>query len=78
VLTSLLHKLAAHLWVCDRIQVLAGLDRILERLSPKIEARRPRVVVDVGGGTGNVRNLLDVNFRYVRLDLVSVQRLRKV
>ena len=65
----LFHKLAAHPWVYDRIQVLVGHDRVLERLSREIAALRPNVVVDIGGGTGTVRNLLPDDCRYICLDL---------
>jgi ubiquinone/menaquinone biosynthesis C-methylase UbiE len=53
----------------DRIQALAGQKRVLERLSQEIAPLSPKVVVDIGGGTGTVRNLLAADCRYICLDL---------
>ena len=69
MLTGLLHRLAAHPWVYDQIQTLAGHKRVLERLSQEIAPLSPKVVVDIGGGTGTVGNLLAADCRYICLDL---------
>jgi len=66
VLTGLPHRLVAHPWVYVRIQTLAGHNRVLERLS---QEDRATDVVDVGGGTGAVRNLLAADYRCICLDL---------
>lgn len=69
MLTGLLDRIASHPWVYDRIQTLAGNNRILERLSQEIAPLKPKVVVDIGGGTGAVRNLLPADCLYICLDL---------
>jgi len=69
MLTKLLHKFAAHPWVYDRIQTLAGNKKVLECLSYGLLPLNPRVVVDIGGGTGTVRSLLAPDCRYICLDL---------
>jgi ubiquinone/menaquinone biosynthesis C-methylase UbiE len=69
VLTGLLDRLASHPWVYDRIQTLAGNNRVLERLSQVIAPLRPKVVVDIGGGTGALWNLLAPDCLYVCLDM---------
>jgi ubiquinone/menaquinone biosynthesis C-methylase UbiE len=69
VLTGLLHRLASHPWVYDRIQTIVGHNQVLERLSKEIAPIRPNVVVDMGGGTGNVCSLLPADCRYICLDL---------
>ena len=69
MLTGILHKVAAHPWVYDRIQTVAGNKRVLARLSQELVQLDPRVVVDIGGGTGTIRELLAADCRYVCLDL---------
>lgn len=69
MLTGLLHRLAAHPWVYDQIQTIAGSNHVLERMSRELTPFRPKVVVDIGGGTGTVRNLFPTDCRYVCLDL---------
>jgi ubiquinone/menaquinone biosynthesis C-methylase UbiE len=69
VLTELLHRLAARPWVYDRIQNLAGHRQVLARLTQGIAPLSPNIVVDIGGGTGTVRNLFAPDCRYICLDL---------
>jgi ubiquinone/menaquinone biosynthesis C-methylase UbiE len=69
MLIEALHKIAANPWIYDRIQILAGQERVLARLSREVVQFHPKVVVDIGGGTGTVRGLLSANCRYVCLDL---------
>jgi ubiquinone/menaquinone biosynthesis C-methylase UbiE len=69
VITGLLHRLASHPWVYDRIQTIAGHRQVLDRLSQAIVPLRPKIVLDIGGGTGNVRGLLAADCRYICLDL---------
>ena len=69
MITELLHRIASHPWVYDRIQTIAGHNQVLERLSQEIIPLRPRIVLDIGGGTGNVRGLLAADCRYICLDL---------
>ena len=69
MLTKPLHQLAARPWVYDQIQNIVGLKRVVKRLSQAIAPLSPKVIVDVGGGTGKVRNLFGSDCRYVCLDL---------
>ena len=69
MVTEFLHQLAALPWVYDRIQTLAGHDRVLKRLSQEIAPLNPNVVVDIGGGTGMARNLFAADCRYICLDM---------
>jgi ubiquinone/menaquinone biosynthesis C-methylase UbiE len=61
--------MAAHPWVYDRIQTLAGNHQVFERLSPAIANLSPNVVLDIGGGTGSMRSLFAADCRYFCLDL---------
>jgi len=47
---EMLHKIAAHPWVYDQIQVLAGREQVLNRILRSTVALRAETVVDVGGG----------------------------
>jgi ubiquinone/menaquinone biosynthesis C-methylase UbiE len=69
MLTKVLHRLAAHPWVYDRIQALAGQEKVVELLSREIAPLNPKVVVDIGGGTGSTRRLFTEDCRYICLDL---------
>src|SRR5437764_14932110 len=69
MLTKLLHELAARPWVYDQIQNVAGVKRVVERLAQAVTPLSPKVVVDVGGGTGKTRNLFGSDCRYVCLDM---------
>ncbi|SRR6266849_4062360 len=63
------HKIAAHPWIYDQIQTLAGQKQSLERISRQTAALHPETVVDVGGGTGLWRTLWPAGCRYVCLDI---------
>jgi ubiquinone/menaquinone biosynthesis C-methylase UbiE len=66
----LLHDLAKHGWVYDRIQDLAGARQVYRRLGRHLAAAHsPYWVLDVGGGTGRTRRLLSSHARYVCLDV---------
>jgi ubiquinone/menaquinone biosynthesis C-methylase UbiE len=69
VLLEFLHRLASHPWVYDRIQTLAGNDRVIGRLSQEIVSLKPKVVVDIGGGTGAMQNLFVADCLYICLDM---------
>lgn len=71
-LTSIIelgHKIAAHPWIYDQIQTLAGQKQSLERISRQTAAIRAETVVDVGGGTGTLWALWPAGCRYVCLDI---------
>jgi len=66
---DMLHHAAAHSWLYDWIQVLAGQGRVLERMSRQTATMRAETVLDVGGGTGASRRLWPVSSRYICLDI---------
>ena len=76
MLIRFLQELAACPWAYDRFQILAGHNAVLERLSHAITQLNPNVVVDIGGGTGIVRNLFRADCRYICLDL-ELPKLRR-
>jgi ubiquinone/menaquinone biosynthesis C-methylase UbiE len=69
MLTELLHRLAARASIYDRIQTLAGNQQLLKRLSQELAPLNPKVVVDIGGGTGTVREILTSGCKYICVDL---------
>jgi SAM-dependent methyltransferase len=66
---EILHNAAARPWLYDRIQVLAGQGRVLERMSRQTAIMRAATVLDVGGGTGASRRLWPLSSRYICLDI---------
>jgi len=69
MLTGLMHRIAANAWVYDQIQRLAGNQLVLGKLGCELSRLDPRVVVDVGGGTGAIWNSLKPSCRYICIDL---------
>jgi ubiquinone/menaquinone biosynthesis C-methylase UbiE len=69
MLTKLLHRLAARPWAYDQIQNIAGVKGVLDRLTQGIAPLNPKIVVDIGGGTGAIRDLFASDCRYVCLDM---------
>lgn len=66
----LLHRLASHGWVYDRIQDLVGAGEVYRRLGRHLAAgQSPHWLLDVGGGTGRTRSVLSSGARYVCLDM---------
>ena len=66
----LLHRVASHGWVYDRIQDLAGGREVYRRVGRHLSGRQsPHWVLDIGGGTGRTRRVLADQARYVCLDL---------
>ena len=69
LLLEILHKIAAHPWVYDRIQTAAGQRVSLERMRKTVPCSTRDVIVDVGGGTGATRRVWPSLCRYVCLDI---------
>jgi ubiquinone/menaquinone biosynthesis C-methylase UbiE len=68
-IVEMLHEIAAHPWVYDRIQSFAGQKENLDRIARHTDAMDAETVVDVGGGTGTSRTLWPTSCRYVCLDI---------
>lgn len=70
MLLELLHELASYPWVYDQIQKLAGVRQVHARMSRHLSADGAgSYVLDVGGGTGAMRQLWPSDCRYVCLDI---------
>jgi ubiquinone/menaquinone biosynthesis C-methylase UbiE len=70
MLLKFLHELASDPWVYDRIQELAGVGQVHARISRQMSAAGAgSCVLDVGGGTGAMRQLWPADCRYVCLDI---------
>lgn len=63
------HWAASHGWVYDRIQSAAGATRVHSELASCIPAGRLDYVLDIGGGTGDVRKFWPSDSRYICLDI---------
>src|SRR6266481_2879417 len=68
-IVEMLHEIASHPWIYDRIQNFAGQKENLGRIARHTGAMDAETVVDVGGGTGTSRTLWPTNCRYVCLDI---------
>jgi uncharacterized protein YbaR (Trm112 family) len=55
-------------FVYDLVQKLAGARQILGRIRPTLQETASGLVLDVGGGTGNLEALLPTSARYLWLD----------
>jgi len=66
---EILHKIASHPWIYDRIQALAGRERVFNKISRQTVDLKATTVLDVGGGTGTWRRLWPEDCRYVCMDL---------
>jgi ubiquinone/menaquinone biosynthesis C-methylase UbiE len=66
---EVLREIAAHPWVYDRIQNLAGQKENLDRIARHTDVMGVETIVDVGGGTGASRTLWPASCRYVCLDI---------
>jgi len=69
MLMKLLHRLAARPWIYDQIQNIAGVKRVLDRLAQEVAPLNPKTVIDIGGGTGAIRDLFASDCRYICLDI---------
>lgn len=70
MLKHLLHRVVAHPYVYDRIQTIAGVDQLYQRIGAHIGSLGPNaIVIDIGGGTGLSKTLLDLPENYFCLDM---------
>lgn len=70
MLLKLAHRLASHPWVYDRIQNAAGVSEVYAKLAPHLRnGPANTLVLDVGGGTGSLKNYCSPGDRYVCLDI---------
>src|SRR5580658_3020443 len=70
MLLKLLHELASYPWIYDQIQKAAGVRQVHARMSRQISAGGTgSCVLDVGGGTGAMRQMWPADCRYVCLDI---------
>jgi SAM-dependent methyltransferase len=69
MLTNILHRIVAHPWIYDKVQELAGVRQIHRRLSAQIAPLgAAALIIDLGAGTGLVRDLWPRTCTYVCLD----------
>jgi len=68
MLTSLLHSIVSAPWVYDAVQKLAGRERVYQWLAPYLADCSGSVVLDVGGGTGELERILPPTAMYLWLD----------
>jgi ubiquinone/menaquinone biosynthesis C-methylase UbiE len=77
MLLRFLHWAASHGWVYDCIQTAAGAKRVYSEVAARIpDAQNNPVILDIGGGTGSLRQYLGPNCRYICLDLEAPKVLR--
>jgi ubiquinone/menaquinone biosynthesis C-methylase UbiE len=68
MLTNFLHRIVSLPCVYDAVQKLAGRDRISPWLATYLAESSEKVVLDVGGGTGELARILPSSAKYVWLD----------
>jgi ubiquinone/menaquinone biosynthesis C-methylase UbiE len=70
MLLELAHRIASHPWVYDKIQRAAGVSRVYAKLAPLLlSGSENQLVLDIGGGTGTLKNHCSPSHRYVCLDI---------
>jgi SAM-dependent methyltransferase len=71
---KLLHRVATHPWVYDRIQSFFGLSHTQALLRERLFFVQPvAYILDIGGGTGLYRSCLPDTVRYVCIDIESAK-----
>lgn len=66
---KLLHHIVSNPYVYDRVQQLVGAQLVRQKLSAYLQPIVPdAVIVDLGGGTGNNRDLFSPDQHYICLD----------
>ena len=68
MLKSAAHALVSHPWVYDKVQWLAGTERVFGRLAPHVKKTLGDVILDIGGGTGNSISVVPSASDYIWLD----------
>ena len=68
MLTNLLHRIVSVPWVYDAVQKLAGRDHLYRWLEGYLANSSEWVVLDVGGGTGELARILSPKASYIWLD----------
>ncbi|MBA3530439.1 MAG: class I SAM-dependent methyltransferase [Ardenticatenales bacterium] len=69
-LTRFLHRLVAHPWVYDQVQIAAGARTTTQHLAAQVALLSgASLVLDVGGGTGLYRGLWPESCAYLATDL---------
>jgi ubiquinone/menaquinone biosynthesis C-methylase UbiE len=68
MLKSAAHALVSHPWVYDKVQRLVGSERVFGHLAPHVKRTQGDVVLDIGGGTGNVISVVPSPTDYIWLD----------
>lgn len=69
MLTKIAHRIIANPWVFDRFQNLMGVQKTIRRLKPYLAEAGGRVVLDIGGGTGNFGTVVPQTSTYICLDI---------
>jgi SAM-dependent methyltransferase len=70
LLTGILHRIVSQPWVYDQVQVLAGVRKVHSRLEAQFAPlASAATVLDLGGGTGLLRDLWPPTCAYVCLDI---------
>jgi ubiquinone/menaquinone biosynthesis C-methylase UbiE len=70
MLLKVAHRIASHPWVYDKIQKTVGVNKVYARLEPVLQrAGAGDLVLDIGGGTGTLKNHCAADTRYVCLDI---------
>ena len=71
---TLVESLLQNSWLYDRIQILAGVRRVQDRMMQQIDKLHPPLsVLDVGGGTGGSFALWPESTIYICLDTDPVK-----
>ena len=69
MLLKLIHSIARRPAIYDLIQRTVGVRHVYARLEPVLQGGDSGLVLDIGGGTGTLRNYCSAADRYVCLDL---------
>ncbi len=70
MLRQSLHKIVSHPAVYDAVQILVGAAALRKRVAKMAKALpKPGAVLDVGGGTGSIREMFGAETRYICLDI---------